>query len=126
MPIINRIADFHADMTAWRRELHQHPELSFEEKWTSDFVAKQLESFGIESGRAVFEANADQLCRMRDAAVDRRKDLHRDRGMSKIDHVAGIDRYGDHAWQQGSVIADAGQRLRYRSVLVHTADRIGS
>ncbi|HEY9568981.1 MAG TPA: M20 aminoacylase family protein [Thalassobaculum sp.] len=53
MPIINRIADFHADMTAWRRELHQHPELSYEERWTSDFVAKQLESFGIEVTRGI-------------------------------------------------------------------------
>ena len=53
MPVINRIADFHADMTAWRRELHQHPELSYEERWTSDFVAKQLESFGIEVTRGI-------------------------------------------------------------------------
>jgi len=53
MPIINRIADFHADMTEWRRELHRHPELCYEEKWTSDFVAKQLESFGIEVHRGL-------------------------------------------------------------------------
>ncbi|MEQ8398127.1 M20 aminoacylase family protein [Thalassobaculum sp.] len=53
MPIINRIADFHADMTAWRRDLHQHPELSYEEHWTSDFVAKQLESFGVEVHRGL-------------------------------------------------------------------------
>jgi len=53
MPIINRIADFHADMTAWRRELHQHPELSYEEEWTSDFVAQQLESFGLEVHRGL-------------------------------------------------------------------------
>jgi hippurate hydrolase len=26
MPIINRIAEFHAEMTAWRRDLHAHPE----------------------------------------------------------------------------------------------------
>ena len=55
MPVINRIADFHADMTTWRRDLHQHPELSYEEHWTSDFVAKQLESFGIEVHRGLAE-----------------------------------------------------------------------
>jgi hippurate hydrolase len=47
MPVINRIADFHADMTAWRRDLHAHPETAFEEHRTSDFVAAKLESFGI-------------------------------------------------------------------------------
>ena len=26
MPITNRIAAYHDVMTAWRRELHQHPE----------------------------------------------------------------------------------------------------
>jgi len=53
MPIINRIADFHAEMTAWRRELHQHPETAFEEVWTSGFVAERLESFGIEVHRGL-------------------------------------------------------------------------
>lgn len=53
MPIINRIADFHADLTAWRHNLHQHPELCFEEHYTSDFVAKRLEEFGIEVHRGL-------------------------------------------------------------------------
>src|SRR3546814_3643840 len=53
MPIINRIADFHADLTAWRRELHRHPETAFEEEWTSAFVAEKLESFGLEVHRGI-------------------------------------------------------------------------
>ena len=53
MPIINRIADFHADMTEWRRYLHEIPELCFEEVMTSDFVAKKLEEFGIEVHRGL-------------------------------------------------------------------------
>jgi amidohydrolase len=48
MPIINRLADFHDDMTAWRRELHRHPETAFEEEWTSGFIAERLESFGMD------------------------------------------------------------------------------
>ena len=35
MPIINRIAEFHDDMTAWRHDLHQHPELAFQEVRTA-------------------------------------------------------------------------------------------
>ena len=46
MPIINRIAEFHDDMTAWRRDLHAHPETAFEEFRTSNFVATKLTEFG--------------------------------------------------------------------------------
>lgn len=53
MPIVNRIADFHDDMTAWRRDLHQHPEIAFEEERTADFVARSLEGWGIEVHRGI-------------------------------------------------------------------------
>ena len=53
MPIINRISDFHPDMTEWRRALHAHPEICFEEVWTGDFIAKKLRSFGIEVTRGL-------------------------------------------------------------------------
>jgi amidohydrolase len=48
MAIINRIGDFQDDMSAWRRDLHQHPELGFEEHRTSAFVADKLRTFGID------------------------------------------------------------------------------
>jgi amidohydrolase len=53
MPIVNRIAEFHADMTDWRHHIHAHPETAFEEHATSDFVARTLESFGIEVQRGL-------------------------------------------------------------------------
>ena len=53
MPILNRIAEFQAEMTEWRRALHRRPETAFEEVWTSDFVAGKLESFGIEVHRGL-------------------------------------------------------------------------
>ena len=53
MPIINRVADFHEEMTSWRRALHAHPELGYEEHWTSDFIAEKLEGFGIEVTRGL-------------------------------------------------------------------------
>jgi len=40
-------------MTAWRRDIHAHPELGFEEQRTSDLVASQLASFGIEVHRGI-------------------------------------------------------------------------
>ncbi len=53
MAVINRIGDFHADMTAWRRDLHKHPETAFEEERTSDFVAEKLAEFGLEVHRGL-------------------------------------------------------------------------
>ncbi len=47
MAVINRIAAFSEDMTAWRRHLHQHPELGFDCHETAAFVVERLKSFGI-------------------------------------------------------------------------------
>ncbi len=53
MPIINRIAGYHDEMTAWRRDIHAHPETAFEEHRTSDVVAKKLGEFGIAVSRGL-------------------------------------------------------------------------
>ena len=53
MTIIKKINEFHNEMTAWRRDIHQHPELQFEENRTSDLVAAKLEEFGIEIHRGL-------------------------------------------------------------------------
>jgi amidohydrolase len=53
MPIINRIADFHQDLVAWRRDIHAHPETAFEEHRTAELVARRLAEFGIEVNRGL-------------------------------------------------------------------------
>src|SRR5471032_457890 len=53
MPVINRIASFHKDMTAWRHDIHSHPETAFEEVRTADVVADKLKSFGLEVHRGL-------------------------------------------------------------------------
>jgi amidohydrolase len=53
MAVINRIAAFHDEMTAWRRDLHAHPETAFQEHRTSEYVAKKLTEFGIEIDRGL-------------------------------------------------------------------------
>ncbi len=53
MPIHNRIAEYHDDLTATRRDIHANPELGFKEHRTSALVAEQLESWGIEVHRGL-------------------------------------------------------------------------
>jgi len=53
LPVLNTLADRHEIMKGWRHELHAHPELGFEEKWTSQFIAEKLVSFGIETHRGM-------------------------------------------------------------------------
>ncbi len=49
MPVINRIAEFHNDMKAWRRHLHMHPELELDTENTAAFVVGRLREFGVDS-----------------------------------------------------------------------------
>ena len=53
MALVARIEDLRDELTAWRRDLHAHPELGFQEQRTSDFVASQLNAFGVEVHRGV-------------------------------------------------------------------------
>lgn len=48
MPVINRVSDFHDEVTGWRRELHQIPELRFEVFKTAAFVEEKLREFGCD------------------------------------------------------------------------------
>lgn len=47
MAVINRIAGFADDMTAWRRHLHETPELGFDCHDTARFVVERLRDFGV-------------------------------------------------------------------------------
>jgi amidohydrolase len=48
MPIKNRFAEMQADITAWRRDMHEHPEILFETHRTSALVAEKLRAFGCD------------------------------------------------------------------------------
>jgi hippurate hydrolase len=48
MPIVNRVADLHADITEWRRDLHMHPELQYDVHRTAGSVADKLKAFGCD------------------------------------------------------------------------------
>ncbi|QUJ75073.1 amidohydrolase [Sulfitobacter albidus] len=48
MPVKNRFAELHTDITAWRRDLHEHPEILFEVHRTAATVAEKLRAFGCD------------------------------------------------------------------------------
>ena len=48
MPIINRVADMHGEITAWRRDIHAHPELLYDVHRTAATVAGKLKAFGCD------------------------------------------------------------------------------
>ncbi len=53
MNALTRMQELHPQLTAWRHDIHAHPELGFAENRTADLVARQLESFGIEVHRGI-------------------------------------------------------------------------
>jgi hippurate hydrolase len=48
MPIVNRVAAMHGEITAWRRDIHAHPELLYDVQRTAATVADKLTSFGCD------------------------------------------------------------------------------
>ena len=48
MNTIKELEDLQKEMQTWRRDIHAHPEIAFEEHRTAEIVAKKLKSFGIE------------------------------------------------------------------------------
>ena len=53
MPTNPGLVQIHEEMTAWRQELHAHPQTAFEETYASDFVAARLEEMGISTHRGL-------------------------------------------------------------------------
>ena len=48
MPVKNRFAELQAEITEWRRDIHENPEILFETHRTSALVAEKLQAFGCD------------------------------------------------------------------------------
>ena len=86
MPIVNRIADMQAEVAAWRRDIHAHPEILFDVHRTAASVAEKLKAFGcdevvtgigktgvvgvIRGSRATGRAQGDRAARRHGRAAD--------------------------------------------------------
>ena len=53
MSIIKKQSELHKEMVTWRHHIHKHPELSFKEELTSDYIASVLEANDIEMHRGL-------------------------------------------------------------------------
>ena len=53
MSHITKNSQLHDQMVTWRHHIHKHPELSFKEEMTSDYIASVLESHNIEMHRGI-------------------------------------------------------------------------
>jgi len=104
MPAIDSITACHDELTGWRRDIHAHPELGFEETRTSDLVAVKLEEFGVEVTRGVGKTGVVGRLRVGNSprAIGLRADMdclpileansfdHRSRNAGKM-HACGHD-----------------------------------
>jgi hippurate hydrolase len=104
MKIIDRIAALHDEMTQWRRDIHAHPELGFEENRTADIVAEKLTQWGIDVHRGLAKTGVVGTLRVGNSgrAIGLRADMdalpiqeentfdHRSRHASKM-HACGHD-----------------------------------
>ena len=89
MPSVNRIAEFHDDMKAWRRDLHAHPELAFAERRTAATVARLLEGFGIAVETGIAETGVVGV--LRAGTSDRAIALRADMDALPLDERNGFD-----------------------------------
>ena len=48
MPVVNRIAAMTDEITAWRHDFHEHPELQYDVHRTAGIVAEKLKAFGCD------------------------------------------------------------------------------
>ena len=48
-PVPNSIAAMQPELTEWRRDLHRHPELGYQETRTMRVLAEKLRSWGLDS-----------------------------------------------------------------------------
>ena len=89
MPVHNRIADLAPEMTAWRRDLHAHPELAFQEQRTSDIVAERLLGWGIEVTRGL--AGTGMVGTLRQGTSSRAIGLRADMDALPMQEATGLD-----------------------------------
>ena len=92
MPVKNRFAELHDQITAWRRDMHENPELLFDTHRTSALVEEKLRAFGCDEvvtglGRTGIVA----VIKGRSTASGKVVGLRADMDALPIDEATGLD-----------------------------------
>ncbi len=92
MPIRNRFAELLPEITAWRRDFHQHPELMYDLPRTSAKVAALLREMGVdEVVTGIGGTGVVAVIRGRTSASGRSVGLRADMDALPIDEITGAD-----------------------------------
>lgn len=94
MKIPDQLTDWQAEHVAWRHDLHAHPELAFEERYTSDFVAQRLESFGLKVHRGM--ARTGLVATLQAGEGTRTIGLRADMDALPIEELTGLPYVSQH------------------------------
>ncbi len=68
--IINKTTALHEKVIAYRHHLHQHPELSYQEHKTMQYISKQLDAIGIEHQTGVADTGIVAIIRGEQHSAD--------------------------------------------------------
>ncbi|MEM6887727.1 MAG: M20 aminoacylase family protein [Pseudomonadota bacterium] len=92
MPVKNRFADLHSEITSWRRDFHVHPELMYDVHRTAAKVAELLRSFGCnEVVEGVGQTGVVGIIRGRTNTNSRVVGLRADMDALPIQETTGLD-----------------------------------
>ena len=92
MPIKNRFADLLPEITAWRRDFHQHPEILYEVHRTAARVAELCRSFGCdEVVTGIGQTGVVALIKGRSTASGRVVGLRADMDALPIEEITGAE-----------------------------------
>ena len=91
MPIVNRVADLLPEISAWRQDIHAHPELLFDVHRTAGVVADKLKSFGCdEVVTGIGRTGVVGVIRGKRGAGDRTIGLRADMDALPIEEATGL------------------------------------
>ncbi|MCV6592947.1 MAG: M20 family metallopeptidase [Silicimonas sp.] len=92
MPVRNRFAELHSEITGWRRDLHQNPELLFDVHETAAFVTEKLKAFGCdEVVTGIGQTGVVGLIRGKESGSGRVVGLRADMDALPIHEETGLD-----------------------------------
>ncbi len=94
---VARVRDFHAELTAIRRDIHAHPELAFQETRTSDIVAAKLAAWGIEVHRGLAKTGVVGVVRGSKSASGRAIGLRADMDCLPMHETGAVPHKSTHA-----------------------------